>query len=113
VFNRIKHMEEAGIIKSFTVAVDFDALGYHLNVMISLKIKRGMYPQLAEELASEKEVITLYDVTGEYDGILICVFTHRGELDRFLKKLQSHKLVEDTHTVLILNKTKESSLSLI
>ncbi|HOP09553.1 MAG TPA: Lrp/AsnC family transcriptional regulator, partial [Candidatus Methanofastidiosa archaeon] len=94
-------------------SVDYDALGYHLSVMISLKIKRGMYPKLAEELSNEKEVITIYDVTGEFDGVLICVFAYRQELDKFLKKLQSHPLVEDTHTVLVLNKNKESHLSFL
>ena len=111
VFNRIKHMEENGIIRAFTISVDYESLGFQITVMISIKIKNGKYPELANELAMEKNVITVYDVTGEYDGILISIFTNRQELDKFLKKLQSHPLIEDTHTVLVLNVTKESQLS--
>jgi len=113
VSNRIKALEEEGIIKSFTISVDYDALGYQLKVMISVKITRGMYPELAEELMLEGNVITIYDVTGQYDAVLICVFSDRSDLDLFLKRLQSHPLVETTHTVLVLNVTKESQLSFL
>jgi len=113
VVNRIRHLEDSGIIKRYTISVDYEALGYDIVVITTLKIAKGKFPEVANELGKEKNIITIYDVTGEYDAVVISVFPSRSELDAFLKRVQSHSLIEKTHTVLVLKTTKESEITLL
>ncbi|MHC1605548.1 MAG: Lrp/AsnC family transcriptional regulator [Candidatus Methanofastidiosia archaeon] len=113
IVNRIRQLEENGIIKNYKISIDYEKLGYDIVVITTMKIARGKYPKIAEKLRDEKNIISIYDITGEYDAILISVFHNRSELDHFLKRLQSHPLVEKTHTVLVLNTTKESETNII
>ena len=113
VVNRIRHLEESGVIKRYTISVDYESLGYSFEAIISMKIAKGKYPEVAEELTEEQSVITIYDVTGEQDAIVIALFPSRDDLDQFLKRVQSHPLVEKTSTMLVLRTSKESELRLI
>ncbi len=113
VVNRIRHLENTGIIKGYKAIVDYEALGYKLVVATTLKIANGKYPEVTDKLREERNIITIYNVTGQYDAVLISIFLNMEELNDFLKRVQSHPFVENTHTVLVLKTTKESEINLL
>ena len=65
--------------------------------------------EVENEIAKSKNVIAVYDVTGDFDVVVLAIFKTRKGLDQFIKKLQAYKYVERTNTKLILNTIKDSS----
>ena len=57
--------------------------------------------------SNNKNVVGLYDVTGQYDAIVIAKFKDTDELDKFLKELLKSGCIEKTITQTVLNIVKE------
>ena len=110
VNNRIKRMKELGIIKKKTVVVDYEKLGYQIEVLIALKIKKGSFNEVAKNLASDKNVFLVIDITGDYDAEVLARFHTKRQLDEFIKKLQQQPFIESTSTRLILNIYREKEI---
>ena len=49
----------------------------------------------------------MYDVTGEWDSIVVVRLRTTRELDAFIKRLGSMEYVENTYTQVVLNVVKE------
>ncbi len=111
VNNRIKKLKKLGIIKRKTIVVDYEKLGYAIDVMIDLKIKKGSYQEISNKLTNDSNVFMLFDMTGDYDAEVLARFYTRRQLDSFLKKLRDSPLVLDTRTRLILRINREKEIS--
>ncbi|MBC7097328.1 MAG: Lrp/AsnC ligand binding domain-containing protein, partial [Methanobacteriales archaeon] len=61
--------------------------------------------------AYHKNVLAIYDVTGEFDAILIGKFRDTSELDKFIKGLLRENDVQRTYTQTVLNIVKEDMTS--
>jgi len=113
IVNRMRQLEDKGIIRGYTISIDYKALGYDLVVITRMKIAKGKYPEVAAEILGERNLVTLYNITGEYDAAMICHFRDREEFDAFLKRIQSHPHVDKTNSVLVLKASKESQFNLL
>ncbi|RLG60487.1 AsnC family transcriptional regulator [Candidatus Geothermarchaeota archaeon] len=103
VQTRLKRLEDAGIIKKYTIEIDYDKLGYAFPVLIDVRVSEGKLFEVEREIAKNPHVLAVYDVTGEFDVTVLAKFKSRKELDAFVKSLQKMKYVERTFTRLILN----------
>src|SRR3989338_7406313 len=110
VNNRIKRLRELGVIKKKTIFVDYEKLGYQIEVLIALKIKKGGFNEVAKSLASDKNVFLVIDITGDYDAEILARFHTKRQLDEFVKKLQQQPFIESTSTRLILNIYREKEI---
>jgi len=110
VMNRIKKLEKDRIIKRYTSIVDYDKIGYDLEVMIEVRISKGKLFKVEKEIAVNKHVFAVYDLTGDFDCIILARFKNRKQMDSFLKKIQTYDFVERTNTRLILNTIKEKNI---
>ena len=110
VTNKIKQLEKEGIIKRYTIGIDYERLGYPIEVLIFAKLDKGKYPELFQKYIKNPHVFTMYDVTGNFDAVLSAKFSTRSELNTFLKRLQSEDYVDYTNTSLILNISKEEKV---
>jgi DNA-binding Lrp family transcriptional regulator len=108
VSNRISKLEQRGIIRGYTIIKDFEMLGYDLTAIIGLRVSKGKLIEVAETISAIKNVIGVYDVTGEYDTIILAKFKGRNDLNEFVKKLLAMDYVERTNTHLALNTVKEN-----
>jgi len=107
VYNRVNKLKEEGILKKFMVDVDYAKLGYDLSAVIGIISKGGHLPELEKELAKEKSITAVYDVTGEYDAIVVAKFRDRSELNDLVKRMNSMEHIERTYTMVVLNVVKE------
>ncbi|MCQ4335498.1 MAG: Lrp/AsnC family transcriptional regulator [Sulfolobaceae archaeon] len=105
--NRIAKLERLGLIKGFTVLVDFQKLGYNLTAVIMIKVNGKYIVEVEKELAKFNNVMAVYDVVGEYDIIVIAKFRQIEELNDFLKELLKNPKIDRTHTNIVLNIVKE------
>lgn len=107
VYNRVKRMQKNGIVKGFSARSDSMKLGKELESVIGLRVDGGHLVEVEEELSKKDPIRCVYDVTGEYDVILIGRFETRAELNEFVKSAISHPHVQRSTTHIVLNVVKE------
>jgi len=108
VFNRLEKLKKAGIVRGFQAVIDYELLGYEITAIMGLRVGSGMISQVEAEVSKKPEVLAVYDITGEYDAMLICRFRSRMQMNDFIKSLLTIKYVERTNTYLVLNTVKEN-----
>ncbi len=57
--------------------------------------------------------MAVYDITGEWDSLVIGYFKDRDDLNRFIKNLLSLRYIDRTITHLVLNVVKEERRILV
>ena len=112
VSNRVKKMEKNGVIKGYSVILDPDQIGWELNVVIGLRIQKGRLIEIQEKIAKDSRVHGVYDVTGDFDSMVIARAKNRKDLDDLSKNVLSIDGVERSITHLVLNTVKERTASL-
>ncbi|MAK20671.1 MAG: AsnC family transcriptional regulator [Euryarchaeota archaeon] len=112
VSNRVKRMEKNGIIRGYSVILDPDKIGWELNVVIGLRIQKGRLIEIQERIAKDSRVHGVYDVTGDFDSMVIARAKNRKDLDDLSKNVLSIDGVERSITHLVLNTVKERTASL-
>lgn len=100
VAERIKRMEEQGIIQGFRAIVNYPEIGYGITVFVRVVIAANKVPEL-ETLAHEiPEVIETYHVTGT-DGMILKVIS--GSMERLEEILREVAAYGTTNTSLVLS----------
>tara|TARA_B100000029_G_scaffold110364_2_gene102228 strand:+ start:357 stop:806 length:450 start_codon:yes stop_codon:yes gene_type:complete len=111
VSNRVKKLEESGIIQGYRVILDADQIGWGLNVVIGLRIQKGRLIEIQEKIARDPRVYGVYDVTGDFDSMIIARARDRSDLDDLSKNVLSMDGVARSVTHLVLNTVKEEPTS--
>lgn len=107
VINKIKKLEELGAIKGYIPVVDPEYFGFSLMAVIALRISHGKLIEAQEKIAEDPRVFAIYDVTGEWDSIVIAQFKGREDLNKFIKTILAQKYVDRTVTHIVLNVVKD------
>ncbi len=107
--NRIKSLEQEGIILGYAPIVDSTQMGYALTAIIMIQVEGGHMLEVEAEIAKENNVLSVYDITGEYDAIVFAKFRDNASLNGFLKKLLAERFIKRTTTLVALNAVKEYS----
>ncbi len=107
VAGRIERMKELGVIRRFTVDLDYEKLGYDITVVVDVYISKGNVIDVEREIASMPGVMAVYDVTGDFDAVVLARFRSRADLSGFTKRLMAMEHVERTNTHVVLNAVKE------
>lgn len=111
VMNRVRRLEKEGVIKGYTAVFDYEKLGYDIDAIINMKISKGKLFEVERKIANHPSVAAVFDITGDFDSLIVAKFKNRRALDAFLKKIQTYEFVERTHTILILNTIKNAQIS--
>jgi Lrp/AsnC family leucine-responsive transcriptional regulator len=69
VQERIKRLRKLGVIKKFTIQIDYSKLGKPATAFILISFQQGAVSQkkLAQEIAKLPEVVEAHLITGEWD----------------------------------------------
>jgi len=106
-YNRVKSLEDRGIIKGYTVIVDPVKLGYNLTAVILIQAEGKHLLDVEKKVAKISDVISVYDITGDFDIAVIARFKDRADLNAFIKGLLGMPYVKRTVTNVVLNVVKE------
>ena len=106
-YNRIKRLEESGIIKAYTALVDPAKIGYELTALILIQAEGGHLLNVEAEAAKLDAVACVYDITGDFDIAIIARFKNSSELNTFIKSMLKNPYVKRTVTNVVLNIVKE------
>ena len=113
VYNNVKKMEKSGLLKGYIPDVDEVMLGFDLVAIIALRISQGKLKTVYKAVKDLPPVKLIFDITGEWDSILICYFKEREELDDFLKNQLSLPHLERVVTHVVLNVIKDEKRPLL
>lgn len=108
VFTRMHRLEEKGVVKGYAPLLDTEKLGFGVTVAIAIKAKGGKLVEVEAELARRPNIVSVYDITGEYDILVIAKFRGMGELNKFVKNVLAMHHIEHTCTYTVLNTVKET-----
>ena len=106
-FNRLKKLFDIGVIERVVPIMSDKVTGMTYEAAITLLVESGYLSDVEKEIAHLKNVFAVYDITGEWDALLIAKFSSREEMDGFVKKLRKIPHLIRTNTSFVLNKVKE------
>jgi DNA-binding Lrp family transcriptional regulator len=107
VIHKVKRLETAGVITGYIPIVDAQHFGFDLTAIITLRISKGKLLETQQRISQDRRVAAVYDVTGEWDSLVIGRFTGRDDLNDFIKGVLSLPYVDRTITHIVLNVVKE------
>src|ERR1700728_474551 len=86
-FNRVRALEQSGVIQQHVTLLDSKRLGLRLNVFIQISLEKQREESLArfqDTIAQRPEVMECYLMTGDADYLLRVLVEDIDELERFI-----------------------------
>ena len=112
VSNRVKRMEEMGVIQGYGVRIDAEKVGWTMTVLCGLRIEKGRLMEVQRRIADDPRVFGIYDVTGEFDSMVLARVRDRAHLDDLSKTVLSSEGIIRTVTHVVLNTVKQNGVEL-
>ena len=107
--NRLRSLEREGVILGYVPIVDSTKMGYAITAIIMIQVEGGHMLEVENEIAKESNVLSVYDITGEYDAVVFAKFRDNSSLNGFLKKLLAERFIKRTTTLVAFSTVKEYS----
>jgi Lrp/AsnC family leucine-responsive transcriptional regulator len=108
VFERIRKLEQRGVIQGYTVKVNPAALGKLLTAFIRLIVAYDeKYAPGIDALRSDPDVLECYHVAGEDCLIVKTRVSSPGELEALIRRIRGHISVQRSVTMIALSAIKE------
>lgn len=112
IHNRIKRMEDLGIIKQYTTVIDFAKFKNTLMVICYVSLKEHSKlsgSKFIKKILSMPEVIECYNISGAFDFMLKVVCEHMEEYYNFhVNQLSQIENVGQVQSTFIMGVIKES-----
>jgi len=115
LLQRLKRLERSRVIVKYTAEVDYDLLGYELEVVIFLKVRKGIPHEDAgvnglipggqeklDHLLGMKELKSFHAITGEWDVVSIWRARNKRHLSYIIKEVSSHPAITKTESHIVL-----------
>ena len=106
ILKALKKLEDEKVIERYIPVINQEKIGYDLTAIINVKISHGKLLEVQERISKDSHVSGVYDITGEWDSLIIARFKDRKDLNGFIKGVLSMANVEKTNTQLVLNIVK-------
>jgi Lrp/AsnC family transcriptional regulator, leucine-responsive regulatory protein len=113
-WERIRKMEQAGVIEGYTVRLSPQALGLADTVLVQVTLDShsdNTLEKFGETLAAIPEVVEAYLVSGEYDYLLRIAVKDTRDYERLLReRLYKIKGIRHSKSSFVLRTLKKSDL---
>lgn len=110
VTNRIKRLEEGGVISGYSAVLNPEKIGWTMTIMAGLRIVKGSMIDVQQKIAADPRVFAVYDVTGDWDSMVLARVKDREDLDNLTKTVFTLEGVARSFTHVVLNTVKEDPL---
>jgi Lrp/AsnC family leucine-responsive transcriptional regulator len=109
VSERLKKLEESGIITGYHAVVDHKKLGKDITAFVSVTIDSSRhYAPFLEHVSNIDDILECHAVTGEASHLLKVRTSNTSSLEKLLARIQSWTGVQGTQTDLVLSSSKET-----
>lgn len=106
VAERVKKMEDSGVISSYKVNLSHQKTGYQLRAVITLRAFTGRLKAFLETVKTFKEVINCYRITGNENIIMEVILHDQVHLEKLIDRLITYG---ETRTHIILSNVIEDA----
>ncbi len=87
VSERIKKMEDYGVIQGYKTIVSPFEVGYQLKAIITLRAFMGKLKPFLEKVKTYDEVVNCYRITGDENIVMEVVLKNQKHLETFIDQL--------------------------
>ena len=106
VIKRVERMHKDGIVTGFGVNVDYLKMGYEFMALMEIRCASGHISEVGVKLRTQAGVVSIWDVTGHEDMMILIACKTRAEFNRTIKRISGLPYLEQTVTHVILNVIK-------
>jgi Lrp/AsnC family leucine-responsive transcriptional regulator len=111
VFERIRKLEQRGVIRGYTAQVDPAALGKPLTAFIRLVAGFDeRYEQGIQEISRDPDVLEMYSVAGEDCYLIKTHASNPGDLQALINRVRAKITVLRSVTMIVMSAVKEDGL---
>lgn len=100
VSERVKRLEEAGIIEGYKAIVNPDALGRVIKAFIHISLPSNMYQEFIEDARKDPRIVECHHITGDDCSVLKVIVKDMYELESVIDSI---KKIGSTKTSVILS----------
>jgi Lrp/AsnC family leucine-responsive transcriptional regulator len=102
VHQRVRRLEQRGVIQGYAARLDFEALGLPLTAFVAIRPMNPSQPDDApERLANLPQIEACYSVAGDDFYLLLVRVANPGELERLLQEIRQAANVSTRTTVVL------------
>lgn len=87
VAERVKKMEDLGIIEGYRTTLSHTLTGYQLKAIIMVKAFVGKLKSFLEKVKSFQEIVNCYRITGNENIIMEVLIRDQSHLEKFIDEL--------------------------
>ncbi len=107
VSERIRKMEDMGVITAYTTKISPFDLGYQLKAIITLRAFMGKLKPFLQIVKTYDEVLNCYRITGNENIVMEVVLKNQKHLEAFIDQLISYG---ETKTQIVLSHVVENKV---
>ena len=108
VSNHLGDLEDNGTVLGYTPIVDYSMMGFDVTAILQLKVEGDALPEITDRLDAEKRMISVYEVTGNYDIIAVGKFEDTDDMNDHIKSLLTDPDIKESNTSVVLNAASEN-----
>ena len=108
ISNRLKSLRERGVLRGFRPDIDYARLGYGLVAITKIKARGDALPSIVAALADDDRLMKVFEITGDFDILVIGRFRDENEMNREIKRMLGLPGIEGTNTSIVLSAAKDS-----
>ncbi|MCL4368399.1 MAG: Lrp/AsnC family transcriptional regulator [Actinobacteria bacterium] len=110
VFERIRKLEQRGVIRGYSAIVDAAALGKTLTALIRLTVQADeRYDRGLRAIADDTDVLEMYNVAGEDCLVIKTKVAGPADLEALIRRIRSMITVQRSVTMIALSTLKENA----
>lgn len=106
VAERIRKLEDAGIIEGYYAKVSHFETGHQLKAIITLRAFMGRLKPFINKVQSFQEVVNCYRITGNENIVMEVVLNNQKHLEQFIDQLITYG---ETRTHIVLSNIVENN----
>jgi len=100
VTERVRRLEEAGVIEGYAARVNAAAIGYQVGAMVGITVPQPAKAKFLKLLESIPEVLECHHVTGADSYIMRLVAANMTDLERLVERIN---LYGETRTSIVMS----------
>lgn len=106
---RVKRLEEAGVINGYKAIINYEKIGQSINVLINVDMNIQQNDKFMKFIKAEDSIIECHHVTGPYCKILKARVPDMPSLEKLIGKIQ---VFGNTETFIILSSTIKDNVNI-
>ena len=106
LIQRVKALESKGVINGYRAKINYTNLGFEYMGIVQVYAEDVV--EVQKKLSEIPQVMSVFDVTGDSDSIVLISCVDREDFSDTVKKINSLKGVKKTNTSVIMNIVKDS-----